>query len=111
VSQVDEAKPRKHRLPDDWSPDPSEVNAKAETAARSRGVDLKTELVKLRDWASGGGHKRTDWNAVWRNWTRNARGATGRSFVQNPSPTQVALDELDSSEREERAERLRSEAL
>lgn len=104
--KVDEAKlPRKHRLPDDWSPDQSEVNAKAETAARSRGVDLTVELLKLQDWARSGAHKRTDWNAVWRNWTRSARAANGRGFAINPSPTQVALDELDRIEREERSQR------
>jgi hypothetical protein len=90
----------KTRLPADWSPTRSSANLKAEGIAQARGVDLSVELEKLRDWASGGAHKRDDWDSVWRNWTRNARAATGGRVQPNHSPTQVAFDELARLKRE-----------
>ena len=67
----------KHALPDDWSPDRSEANLTAEATARSRGIDLDQQLASLRDWARGNNAKKVDWNATWRNWTRNAKPPSG----------------------------------
>lgn len=63
----------KRALPGDWSPERSEANANAEAAARSRGVDLDLQLANLRDWAKSNNAKKADWDATWRNWTRNAK--------------------------------------
>lgn len=63
----------KSALPDDWSPSMAESVMKAEAAARARGIDTLVELEKLRDWAKGGAAKKADWDAVWRNWLRNAK--------------------------------------
>jgi hypothetical protein len=61
------------RLPDSWEPARTEANQAAEAAATGRGVDLRLELTKLRDWAKSSNAKKADWDATWRNWTRNAR--------------------------------------
>lgn len=71
----------KARLPDDWQPDRSKANLAAEATARRRGVSVEVELEKLRDWARGSGERKADWNATWRNWTRNAR-VTGPGQAQ-----------------------------
>lgn len=60
-------------LPEDWKPERSPANLAAEQQAGKRGVDLGLELQKLHDWARGENAKKADWNAMWRNWTRNAR--------------------------------------
>lgn len=76
----------RRRLPDDWVPERSEANIAAEAAARERGVNLRDELSKLRDWAAANNNKKADWNATWRNWTRNAKpsssGPTGLTAAQ-----------------------------
>jgi hypothetical protein len=92
---------RKTRLPDNWEPTRSIANLEAERTATARGVDLSVELLKLRDWALSSAHRRSDWDSVWRNWTRNARSSSGSGRPQNHSPTQVAFDELARLEREE----------
>lgn len=68
---------RGSKLPEDWLPSRCEANVAAEQAATARGVDLKLELSKLRDWAKGGNEKKSDWEATWRNWTRNAKPTNG----------------------------------
>jgi hypothetical protein len=64
---------RRRRLPEDWMPDRSKANLAAEDRARARGVDIDEELAKFRDWTKGSAAKKDDWEATWRNWTRNAR--------------------------------------
>lgn len=68
-----EPKKRKHTLPDGWTPERSEANLKAETAARDRGVSVREEWLKFVDWTKSNNAKKTDWDATWRNWTRNAK--------------------------------------
>lgn len=66
-----ESVPRKrgaHQIPDDWEPKPEHRQLAAE-----RGVDLELEIAKVRDWSKGGNNRRLDWDAVVRNWIRNAR--------------------------------------
>lgn len=70
-------KKRKLGLPDDWVPARSEANVQAESEARDRGVDLRSELKNLRDWAKANNAKKADWDATWRNWTRKARPLAG----------------------------------
>ena len=60
-------------LTGDWKPSRSEANLEAEAKARARGVDLDEELQKLHDWARSKNERKSDWDATWRNWTRNAR--------------------------------------
>jgi hypothetical protein len=72
-----ETRSRGTPLPDGWSPDrTTDTNQKAHTAARARGVDLHAELEKLRDHARANPkfNRKTDWDATWRNWIRNAKG-------------------------------------
>jgi hypothetical protein len=68
-----ESKPRKHALPDGWTPERSEANLKAEAAARDRGISVREEWLKFVDWTKSNNAKKTDWDATWRNWTRNAK--------------------------------------
>lgn len=76
----------RRRLPGDWVPERSEANIAAEAAARERGVNLRVELQKLRDWAAANNTKKADWDATWRNWTRNAKpsssGTTGMTAAE-----------------------------
>lgn len=68
------SKTRASQLPDLWAPARSETNLTVEAEAKSRGVDLRVELMKLRDWAKAKGATGKDWDARWRNWLRSARG-------------------------------------
>ncbi len=86
--QEQDIRTKKHLLPDGWFPAKSEANALAETEAVNRGVSIPQELLRLADWARGKAEKKADWNATWRNWTRNAKG-TGRAPA---SRAQTALD-------------------
>lgn len=63
----------KHRLPDGWEPARSDANLEAERVAVARGVDLAEQIKNLRDWAAANNAKKADWDATWRNWTRNAK--------------------------------------
>ncbi len=54
-------------IPTDWTPD----LAHAEDARRL-GLDLGDQANRMRDWAIGKGVRRTDWDAVFRNWLRRA---------------------------------------
>lgn len=61
-----------HRLPEAWTPDPQVAERMAQEAPH---VDLRREHDKFTDyWNSQPGAKgrKTDWNAVWRNWIRRA---------------------------------------
>ncbi len=73
------ASPRNHTIPDSWKPSDSEQNRKAEATAKARGVNLETELERMRDWSKGSGSKgkKADWDATWRNWTRSANRTNG----------------------------------
>lgn len=92
---------RSHRILQDWKPERSPANLAAEQQAGARGVDLGLELQKLHDWATSTNAKKADWNATWRNWTRNARPSSGARAPNNSNPTQIAMDELARLEREE----------
>ncbi len=74
----------KTALPKGWIPERSEANTNAEEIAKLRGVDLRTELQKLRDWASAENARKADWEATWRNWTRNAKPANGAAYHRQP---------------------------
>lgn len=66
---------RAAKLEPDWVPERSEANQAAEAVAKSAGVDLRAELLKLHDWALANGAKKADWDATWRNWIRSSRPA------------------------------------
>lgn len=85
----------RRRLPDDWVPERSEANIAAEAAARERGVNLRDELSKLRDWAVANNNKKADWNATWRNWTRNAKSPSAGPARQTAAQVayQIATEE------------------
>ena len=53
---------------DGWSPKDDHA-----TIAKQRGVNLDTEVAKMRDWAASNGAKKKDWDAFARNWLRNAK--------------------------------------
>lgn len=88
-------------LPVDWKPQRSDANLRAEQTAEARSVDLGLELQKLHDWAKSTGTRKADWDATWRNWTRNSKPQFSRSQATNRNPSRVALDELQRLEREE----------
>lgn len=58
----------KTRVPEDWSPRPEDL-AMAEAEGLTAG-EIERELARMRDWQFRYG--RTDWDAVFRNWIRNA---------------------------------------
>jgi hypothetical protein len=92
---------RAHRLAPDWMPERGDANVRAEQAAKARGVDLHEELAKLRDWANGVNARRADWDAVWRNWTRNARPkqrSTGHQGVLEMQRERIAMLEREEQE-------------
>ena len=85
-----ESVPRKrgaHQIPDDWEPKPEHRQLAAE-----RGVDIELEIAKVRDWSKGGNNRRLDWDAVVRNWLRNAR--PDRSTQQRPNREVDSRDSL-----------------
>lgn len=95
--------PRKHRLPDGWTPARSTANLAAEATAKARGVDLKHEFKKLVDWAASENAKKADWDATWRNWTRSAkpgRGAMPSRSQQQFELQQQRIAELEAEESE-----------
>lgn len=73
---------RGKRLPEGWEPARTDANLEAERVASQRGVHLATELSKLRDWAQSNNAKKSDWDATWRNWTRNAKPSGSRGASQ-----------------------------
>lgn len=79
-SRGDRASPR-FPIPDLWVPERSEANLKAEAGARARGVDLRHELIQMRDWAVANAEKKADWDATWRGWVRRSRGSNGSTAV------------------------------
>jgi len=102
-SEIPAKRSRACRLAPDWEPERSDANVRAEQQAKARGVDLRVELDKLRDWAVGNGAKRADWDAVWRNWTRNARPESRRPG-QQPTPLELQLERVAMLEERERQE-------
>lgn len=42
------------------------------TEKQITGVDVELETERMIDWAVGGGHKKLNWEAAWRNWIRTA---------------------------------------
>lgn len=85
------------QLPDAWVPSRSEVNIAAETEAKARGIDLRAELLNLRDWAASTGTVGKDWDARWRLWIRRSKSITGSKQLRvvgrvEPSPPE-AYDE------------------
>lgn len=72
----------KAQLPDGWIPDRSEANITAEAEATTRGVNLRSELSQLRDWAKANHEPKADWNATWRNWIRRAKGTTSQTTLR-----------------------------
>lgn len=108
--QEPEPKRRPFTLPPDWTP-----NEKHAEIARSRGVDLRLEADKLRDWATAGGKKYLDWDATFRNWLRNAkperggpRGAASREIFLRPHeveqrPPQKTRMQIEHEERQRQA--------
>lgn len=76
---------RGHRLPEGWQPKP-EVWSKM--TAEFPHVDHHLELEKFTDyWNSkpGAGGRKSDWNATWRNWIRNARSAPVSKPRESPA--------------------------
>lgn len=63
-------------LPELWTPDRSPANLAAEETAKARGVNLREELLAMRDWAKSITERKADWDATWRNWIRRAKSTT-----------------------------------
>jgi hypothetical protein len=90
------AKPSRSRstkvlLPEGWTPDRNDPNDNAWREAQARGVDCRLELVKFRDHALSNAWKKIDWQATWRNWTRNAK-PTVRNGNQPGNGLQAVLE-------------------
>jgi hypothetical protein len=66
-----------YRLPDDWQPKETDIELMRE---HFPSIDLKLETHAFRDyWRSVAGAKgrKSDWDATWRNWIRNAYKRSG----------------------------------
>lgn len=85
---------KKHKLPADWSPGRSVATLEAEQEARARGVDLERELKNLRDWAKANNAKKSDWDATWRNWTRNAKPSGPQGWANSQAAGVRHIEEL-----------------
>lgn len=59
------------QLPSSWQPTEAHRSLAAE-----RGVDVREEADKFRDWCAANGATKKDWEATFRNWIRNARPST-----------------------------------
>lgn len=100
---------RGHRLPDDWQPDRTPGNLKAEDGHPADW--LRRELDKFRDhWAAATGKNATklDWNAAWRNWLRNAEDFAPKGGLNAPR-TAASLTDADWQRMFERAAALDAE--
>jgi DNA-binding transcriptional ArsR family regulator len=76
----------KRTIPKDWFPNDEHVRIAAE-----RGLDLDAEEDKMRDWASASAAKYADWDAMFRNWLRNAKAPNnGRAANSQPRGAPVA---------------------
>lgn len=95
---------RARRLEPGWVPERGSANESAEQIAKARGIDLREELAKLHDWAKGNGARRADWNAVWRNWTRNAKTESRRT-AQQPTLLQTLMTDINELQRQEDLEK------
>lgn len=86
------ARPRqaKTALPDSWAPDLDTT-----ALARTLGVDVATEVDRMRDWARGSGSRKADWGATFRNWLRKA---SEERPVRRPAPRQ-GEDQMIRSQR------------
>ena len=58
----DETRKRVVSLPKGWKP--KDAHKKL---AKEKGVDIEAAFDYFKDWAKGGGHKRKDWDATFRN--------------------------------------------
>lgn len=77
-------------LPKDWKPSPEQI---AQARESRPDVDVALEAQKFVDyWIAKGGKegRKLDWDATWRNWIRNARGAP-RGAVPDPDWRRVAV--------------------
>ena len=83
-------------LPEGWKPAVTEANTTAANEAMSRGVDLELELKKLRDHAAAKGWRMKDWDATWRNWTRNAHAVRAGPYSTNGTHAQSAFAVADA---------------
>lgn len=61
---------RKHKLPDDWFPEPKDNDAGYEVGLTE--PEIEREYPKFRDWAVSTNALKSNWNATWRNWLRTA---------------------------------------
>lgn len=94
----------KTAMPDGWVPSRSEANLEAEETAKARGIDLREELKNLRDWAKANNAKKADWDATWRNWTRNARPKSGQATSRAQTALDKQMERIRMLEEQERAE-------
>ena len=77
-------------LSKDWKPSPEQI---AQARESRPDVDVELEAQKFVDyWIAKGGKegRKLDWDATWRNWIRNARGAP-RGAVHDPDWRKVAV--------------------
>lgn len=77
---------------DGWSPKDDHV-----AIAKQRGINLDTEVIKMRDWAASKGAKKKDWDAFARNWLRNARIERSAPInlannLRQPHPREIPTD-------------------
>lgn len=79
------------QLPDDWQP--SEAHGRL---AAERGVNVREEADKFRDWCAGNGSTKKDWEATFRNWLRNARGSNVRPIGVTDNQGRPVLPPLPS---------------
>ncbi len=83
-----------HRLPDNWEPS----NAHR-LQAQMRGVDADYEAAKFRDWCLSNDARKSDWEATFRNWIRNARPEPGMGTQrQRPgnAPPRTPADRMNA---------------
>lgn len=76
-------------LPDDFAP-----TAEHATIARERGLDLRDQFERMRDWALSKAVRKADWNATFRNWLRRSNDEPRVSHVRSATPKDDAMNYL-----------------
>jgi len=71
---------------DDWQPEGSDANRRAEVEARAAGVDQTRELPRFRDHHIAKGTRFANWDAGWRNWLRRSNDYAARTPARTNGP-------------------------
>lgn len=88
------ARKRAHQIPDSWQPTEKHTTLAAELC-----VDMTAEAEKFRDYWLGEGKAKTNWNATFNNWLRNAKTFADRRVGSKPDDIRVGHVRITGKEK------------